>query len=80
MRRPHTHTCRNKASGCKASWSCNAPIVDNFDGWPEAYCSAESEDWIECEECHQAVVCEDCGVPEHLTHAPGCVTLKAKAS
>lgn len=79
MRRTHTHKCMYSPNGCKAVLRCSAPLIDNYDGWPEAYCAAE-ELGIICEECEDADVCEECGVPVHLTHATGCETAQRKAS
>ncbi len=72
MNRPHSHMCRNGKYGCKAVLLCNAPVVQNYDGWPEAYCVTEEHGGLECDECHDAEVCEECGIPEHLTHAKDC--------
>jgi hypothetical protein len=72
MRRRHSHTCRNKQHGCKGAYECHAPIVDNYDGWPEAYCVTEENGAWECDECMDADLCEVCGIPEHLTHAGDC--------
>lgn len=80
MRREHGHTCVNATHGCKGQTRCNAPIIQNYDGWPEAYCSMEEREPWACDECLEAVRCDDCGVPMHLTHDKDCVTLTAKAS
>jgi hypothetical protein len=80
MRRTHEHRCDNQKQGCKGIIRCSAPAIDNYDGWPEVYCSMEEHGPIICEECHDAELCEECGIPEHLTHAIGCPKHVAKAS
>jgi hypothetical protein len=47
----HTHTC----IACQAKVPCHAAAVDNYDGFPEKYCSA-----IDPQQ-ERSFVCEDCG-------------------
>ena len=69
--REHSHDCFNKDRGCKEKVPCN--------GWPErdedgnAYCEYEGEGFY-CEDCYDAVSCDDCGALEHLkeAHEDGC--------
>jgi hypothetical protein len=51
MRRPtHTHRCTR----CGTAITCDGTMVNNYDGWPEAYCAAitpDDERGFRCEDC-----------------------------
>jgi hypothetical protein len=47
-RHAHTHAC----GICQGSIRCTGPIVENYDGIPEAYCETYPPD--------QQPICEDC--------------------
>lgn len=54
----HTHACTR----CAASYDCYGTYSRNYDGFPEAVCSAYHEQQMtECEVCEETVWCGDCG-------------------
>lgn len=51
MNRHHSHTCR-----CGTKFNCSAPLVQNFDGWPDPVCILVMEIGPQiCDGCEQRI-------------------------
>jgi hypothetical protein len=69
MSASHTHHCRN--IGCPTTWTCEADLERNYDGFPEVICPINPGNDIECQACEESR-CADCGsvlrVEAHSQH------------
>jgi hypothetical protein len=58
MARTHTHDCAT----CGKDYSCPGTYSRNYDGFPEAVCSAWHEAHErECGDCRELKSCDECG-------------------
>ena len=71
MSRTHTHSCGNKAHGCRSTYQCSDEYLERepFGG---TYCTANPLNEQVCEDCDTSR-CSDCGSVLHIdTHDSDC--------
>lgn len=79
MRRDHTHThyCANREFGCQSSYSCDAELERNYDGFPKVICSINPMEEGRCEDCETSI-CSECGsclnIEKHAKDCPKATT------